>query len=54
MTQSFDSNNMDETVDHQDRKIFEEHSPKLDRVNKQEIAENKLTSKNLTTSFDMQ
>ena len=41
MTQSFDSDNMDETVDHQGRNICEEYSPKFDRVNKQEIVENK-------------
>ena len=35
MTQSFDSDNMDETVDHQGRNICEEHSPKFDRANKQ-------------------
>ena len=41
MTQSFDSDNMDETVDHQGRNICEEHSPKFDRANKQEGVENK-------------
>ena len=30
MTQSFDSDNMDETVDHQGRNICEEHSPKFE------------------------
>ena len=45
---------MDETVDHQGRKIFEEYSRNFERANKQEIVENKLTSKNLTTSSDMQ
>ena len=41
MTQSFDSANMDETVDHQGRNICEEHSPNFDRANKQGGVENK-------------
>ena len=50
MTQSFDSDNMDETVDHQGRNICEEHSPKFDRANKQEGVENKYMAKHLATS----
>ena len=34
--------NVDETVDHQGHTISEEHSPKFNRVNKQEIIENNL------------
>lgn len=42
MWQNFDTDNMDETVGHQGHKISEEHSPKFNRVNKQEIIENNL------------
>ena len=42
MRQNFENDNMDETVGHQGHKISEEHSPKFNRVNKQEIIENNL------------
>ena len=42
MWQNFETDNMDETVDHQGYKISEEHSPKFTRINKQEIIENNL------------
>lgn len=42
MWQNFETDNMDETVGHQGHKISEEHSPKFNRVNKQEIIENNL------------
>ena len=42
MWQNFETDNMDETVDHQGHKISEEHSPKFNRINKQEIIENNL------------
>lgn len=42
MSHNYNADNLDETVDHQGHKISDEHSPKFNRVNKQEIIENNL------------